>query len=243
MPPLPRPLPLAVASALALLAQPAGAEPRAYRVAARDGGTRIEIVLPYSFGTHRSSVASVQGEVRIDPETLAVAGGRLAVPIDAIRSDDATRDCHMREALGLDYRRSRFPKEHACEDDRLPASGPDAVAFPEIAVEVQRARLLGDAALLAGGKEIRAEADVAFVIHGVARPARLELTVSRDPAAPGALRLRGSHAFTLRDYGVVVKSAHVLFVTISVDERATAAFDLRLVPATGAAGAGPGPTD
>jgi polyisoprenoid-binding protein YceI len=187
--------------------------------------------MPYTFGTHRETVTAVTGEILLDPVALEASGGELAVPLDGIRSDDSTRGCHLRSSLGLDYARSRFPKEHACDGrDRLPAEGPDAVAFPEVRIDVTRARSLGDAGALAEGRPVSVDVVGRLTIHGVTRPLRLGLAVTRDPAAPSALRVRGRLPVKLADHDVVVKSARVLLVTISADEEAAVLIDARLVP-------------
>jgi polyisoprenoid-binding protein YceI len=194
------------------------------------GPAGISLEVPYTLGTHKERVVAAEGELQLDPATLTLAGGRLVVPLSAIRSGDATRECHLREALGLDYARSRYPRDHVCENDRLPGSGTDAIAFSEIVLDLSRGGPLGDPAVLDRGGEVPVEAEGTFTIHGVTRPVRLRLTASRDPSSPSALRLRGRHVFRLADFGVVVKPAKVLFVKISVGEEVTAVVDARLVP-------------
>jgi len=237
MPSIPMHLRLGFATLLAVaLPGPAHGEPRPHRVvlsaAAGEsaGPAGISLEVPYSLGTHGERVVAVEGELRLDPATLALAGGRLVVPLSAIRSDDAKRECHLREALGLDYTRSRYPRDHVCENDRLPASGPDAIAFPEIVLDLSRGGPLGDPAALDRGGEVPVEAEGTFALHGVTRPVRLQLTASLDPSWPGALRVRGRHAFRLADFGVVVKPVKILFVKISVGDEVTAVVDARLVP-------------
>src|SRR4029450_4001930 len=112
-----------------------------------------EAFLVYSLGTHTTTANAVQGTLRLEPNTLDAAEGSIVVPIASLRGDGGTRDCHMREALGLDYSRSRFPSEHVCDGENpLPATGPDAIVFPEIRLELLSARPLDDLGLLAAGK-------------------------------------------------------------------------------------------
>ena len=213
---------------LAALGAPgAGAEVQTYRVAPRLDGPGIEISVPYTLGVHSESVRRISGEVRLDPAAPVGASGTFSVPIDAIASDQAERDCHMREALGLDYSRSRYPKDHVCNDDRLPAG---SVAFPEIVLRIDRAA----APALASappGTEVPVSADATWTIHGITRPARLQLSASREQTPPGSLRIRGSSTIRLADFDVVVKSAGALFVTVSVGDSANLKMDLTLVPA------------
>src|SRR5262249_53547993 len=105
-----------------LLPLPAFAEARTYRVASPAEGSKAEAQVAYSLGTHSVPAQDVQGEVALDPPPLAWGSGAVVVPLAGLRGDGGTRDCHMREALGIDYAAGgRFPKDHACDDhDRLP---------------------------------------------------------------------------------------------------------------------------
>jgi polyisoprenoid-binding protein YceI len=206
------------------VAAQAAAQPYAVRLP--QGGLEIEV--PYSLGTHHEHVTAVDGTLRLDPETLRLERGRLVVPLAGFRSDDAKRGCHLREALGLDYARSRYPKDHVCDDrNALPASGPDAIAYPEIVLELTH----GAPAAGAGG-----EVEVAGTLtaHGVSRPVKLRLTVSRQASDPGLLRVRGRLPLRLADYKVQVKSAGVLFVSISVKDEVTVVIDALVEPLRGA---------
>jgi polyisoprenoid-binding protein YceI len=206
-----------------------------YRAVAGPPVPAVTIEVPYTFGKHQQTVNAIRGELIIDSDSLTSAHGRLAVPIDGIVSDNPERDCHLREALGLDYGRSRFPKKHACDGaHRLPASGPDSVAFSDVTFEVERARVGGDV-LRGGTGGTSVDVEGAWTIHGVTRPARLSLTLSPDASLPGALRVRGRTSFRLKDFGVVVKSTGVLFVKSNVGEVVTATFDVLLAPAPGRA--------
>ena len=215
---------------IALLAAVARADaPQAYRLVQGAAGPGISVSLHYTFGTHEVRALRATGEVRFDPDAPESMRGSLRVPIDDLKSDNAERDCHMREALGLDYARSPFPKEHVCAGNGI---APGMVAYPEIALEVRGAQS-PPVATLSVGKETPVSIDATWSLHGVSRPAKLALTVSRDAKTPGALRIHGSAQIRLQDFGVVVKSATIVFVTSSVDETATVQFDLTLAPARG----------
>ncbi len=205
------------------------AAPRHYRVASPAEGSKAEAAVVYSLGTHTPIAQEIRGEVRLDPATLASASGPVVVPITGIRGDGGTRDCHMREALGLDYAAGgRFPREHACDpEDRWPASGPESVAFPDIRLEVLGARPLDDVALLESGKPVRVEVEVRWTVHGVSRPARELVRAVRDGTG---LRVRGRSTIVLAEHGVVVKSTRVLFAEVKVGDAVTVTYDLRLLP-------------
>ena len=219
-------------AALALLAflfpLPARAASEAYGVRLPQGGLEIEV--PYSLGTHHEHVTAVEGTLRVDPDTLRLERGRLAMPIAGFRSEDPKRSCHLREALGIDYARSKYPKDHVCDDqNKLPASGPDAVAYPEIALELTQ----GGPAKTGSSPSAVGEVDVegTLTVHGVSRPVKLHLTVSRQASEPGMLRVRGRVPLRLPDFGVKVRSAGALFVSITVKDDVTVVVDALLEPA------------
>ena len=215
---------------LAALALLAALSPLRARAAAAAYSVRLPregliVDVPYSMGTHHEHVTAVDGTLRIDPEALRVQRGRLVIPLAAFRSDDPQRGCHLREALGLDYARARYPRDHVCDaQNHLPATGPDAIAFPDIVLEVSKG---GPVASATG--EIEAEG--LLTVHGASRPVRLHLAVSRDASLPGTLRVRGRIPLHLADFGVQVKPAKVLFVSITVHDEIAVAVDALLEPA------------
>ena len=211
-----------------LIASPSVAQMRSWQVAPDAQRPAIEILLPYSVGTHKQTVGEVRGQIRANTESLRTIEGLLTVPINSIVADGGKRDCHMREALGLDYKSSRFPKEHVCDDgNRLPSTGPDGLAFPEIQLELKTIRPIDEPKLLDQGKSVSAEVQGTWTIHGVSRPAKLVIHLSREGTA-GALRVRGREWFALKDFGIVVKPAQVLFASITAGDVATANIDLLL---------------
>ena len=220
----------AAAVALFLLAGPARAEPRTYRVASVAEGSKAEAIVVYSLGSHTQTAGEVRGEVKADPSTLAEVSGAVIVPLASIRGDGSTRDCHMREALGLDYAAgSHFPAEHVCDsNDQLPASGPDAIAFPELRMELITAHPLDDLSLLAQGQPVRVELEVKWTIHGVTHAQKELARVLRDGTG---LHARGRSTVVLKDFNVVVKPVKVLFAEVKIGDAVTVTYDLKLVPA------------
>ena len=192
-------------------------------------GSKAEAAVVYSLGSHTQVAQEIRGEVMVDPSTLASVSGAVVVPISGIRGDGGTLDCHMREALGLDYTAGgRFPKEHACDaHDQLPASGPESIAFPDIKLELLGARPLDDLGLLGAGQAVRVEVEARWTLHGVSRTTRELVRVLRD--GPG-LHVRGHSTVVLADYGIVVKATKVLFSEIKVGVAVTVTYDLRLLP-------------
>src|SRR5215471_21288056 len=130
----------------------ASGEPRQYAVIPDPRGKGTTVEIPYTFGTHQVAATQIEGQIELDSKSLDVRSGHLWVSISELKSDDPKRDCHMREALGLDYSRSRFPKEHVCDgQNRLPTSGNDAIVYPRIELRVTGSKALDDPHLLAQG--------------------------------------------------------------------------------------------
>jgi len=192
---------------------------------ARDG---LVVEVPYTMGTHRERVTGVDGALRLDPDALRLEGGRLVVPLADFQSDDPKRGCHLREALGLDYARSRFPREHVCDaQNRLAPSGPDALAFPEVILELSGGAPTGP---VSGDGVTQVELNGTLTLHGRTRALRLRLGVERVASPVSGLRVRGRVPVRLSDYGVVVKSARVLFVSIAVKDEVEVVVDALLEP-------------
>src|SRR5262245_5385660 len=91
--------------------------------------------LGWTLGTHEGRASQVSGSLRARLDPLEILEGEFRVPIGAMSTGSVSRNCHMREALGIDYSRSRFPREHVCVNDQVPASGPDSVVFPDIVIK------------------------------------------------------------------------------------------------------------
>ncbi len=212
----------------ALLPVAALGEPRTYRVAPPSEGSKAEAIVVYSLGNHTQTAQEIRGEATLDLTTLSGGSGSVVVPIAAIHGDGSTRDCHMREALGIDYAAGgRFPKEHVCDgQNHLPASGPESVAFPDIRFEILGARPLDDLGLLDSGKPVRVELDARWTVHGVSKQQKELTRVVREGSG---LHARGRSTVVLADFGVVVKPTKVLFAEIKVGDAVTVAYDLRLV--------------
>jgi polyisoprenoid-binding protein YceI len=208
--------------------RPAQAAPMEYRPApAPEGGASVRIDLPYTFGTHTFDARVVQGEVRVDWKEAPVVTGRLTLPLASIHGGGDTLNCHMREAMGLDYARSAFPGTHVCADGKLPATGNDAVAFPEIAFEIQRIAV-DSVRTRAGEYEVwRATASGRWTIHGVTRDASIDLRLTvpaNETAHPRWVRVEGVRKIRLSDYGIQVKRAFV----VTAGNEATVKLDVLL---------------
>src|SRR4051794_16967897 len=102
---------LVIATTLNTAEQPAGTI--SYQVVSNQRSA-IQIQIPYTFGTHDMVAHSVRGGLQVRAGSLAFMSGGFSVPISAIEAGNGTLACHMRESLGLDYMKSKFPGEHVC---------------------------------------------------------------------------------------------------------------------------------
>ena len=179
---------------------------------------RISISVPYTLGTHTGEVAWPDWTLSVGPGRSRVAALRIAFPIAKIDMGKGKMNCHMTEALGLNYAVSQFPEKHACDrNHRLPSQGPDSVVFPEVVFRAEPFDLpASDGKIALKG---------AWTIHGVEKDAVLSVDFRRNP--DGSFDFSGSHRWTLEDYGVVVKP----FLAISVKGTVQADFQSKLRPA------------
>jgi hypothetical protein len=214
---------VAAAVGLPLAAARAQSQAATYHLAASpDGAPGLRVDLPYTFGTHQFEVRDVRGEVRVDWTGAPSVSGRLSVALTALRGGGETLTCHMQEAMGLDYAKSAFPGDHVCSGGKLPASGKDAIAFPEIAFEIKSARLAAPAK-----QKVRVSVTGRWTMHGISHDDTfdLDLTPMQGNAGhPTLFRLEGARKIRLASYGIQVKRALV----ISAGEEATVKINLVL---------------
>lgn len=184
----------------------------------------VSFQIPYSLGTHSGASKTLTGKVDFDPTKPDFRGGRFTVPIASLTTGSDKQDCHLREAMGIDYSKSQYPDSHACEDNQLPAQGPDAVVFPEIAFHWKSSKIQSGQPPLEKGKPITVEAVGNWEMHGQTQATTVELSITLESAEPLTLRVRGRFPFSLKDYGIQVKP----FLFVKVKDTATAEVDFLL---------------
>jgi hypothetical protein len=183
--------------------------------------------LGWTLGTHQGRASQVSGSLRADLDPLVGAQGEFRVPIAAMSTGSSTRDCHMREALGIEYSRSRFPREHVCVNDRVPVSGPDSVVFPDIAINIRELRPpqpnTPPAPLkLVTNQKIDAQIVIGLSMHGVTQDLIAPVELQLDEMQ--RVRVTTSFDVTLSAFGVVVKMP----TPLSIEDRARVKLNLLL---------------
>jgi polyisoprenoid-binding protein YceI len=177
-----------------------------------DGNLGMSFSLGWTLGTHEGRASKVSGSLQAQLNPLTVGQGEFRIPIAAMSTGSVTRDCHLREALGIEYARSRFPAEHVCVNNQVPAAGPDSVVFPEIIVTVRGLRpVKADVPLtLTPMQPLDAEILLALTIHGIVHdlsaPVRLQLTKS------DVVQVETQFDVKLVDFGIVVKMPPLMSV-------------------------------
>ena len=204
------------------------AAPRTWTIVPQvSGDLGVTFSLGWTLGTHQGRASRVTGSVDAQIEPLAVTRGEFRVPIAAMSTASTTRDCHMREALGIDYARSHFPAEHVCVNDQVPVSGPDSVIYPDIVIKVQGMRpaqgaASGPAQRLTPMQWVDAQVLFGLSMHGTTRdmsaPIRLQLI------KPDMVQVQMEFEVKLADFGLVVKMPALM----KVEDRATVRLNLLL---------------
>lgn len=214
--------------ALILLAGASAQSAQDYKIvpkSAADTGIRFD--LAYTAGIHHGFSQNVAGDVIINVDPIEARSVTLKIPIDSMTTGDATRDCHMRESLGIDYTNSNFPKDHVCEKNKIPETGPNSVVYPNIELTILGVRSsdASPAPSLAVGKSATVSANVRLSIHGVSKDLVVPLTItSKD--SKGTLQVTSNFPVLLADFKIIVKK----FLFIKVADTANVKIDLNLVP-------------
>ena len=190
------------------------------------GDLGVTFSLGWTLGTHQGRASRVTGSLEAQIEPLAVTQGEFRVPITAMSTGSTTRDCHMREALGIDYARSHFPAEHVCVNDQVPVSGPDSVVYPDIVIKVQGVRpqgvASGPAQMLTPMQWVDTHVSFRLSMHGTTRdmaaPIRLQLI------KPDVVQVQMEFEVKLADFGLVVKMPALM----KVEDRAKVKLNLLL---------------
>jgi polyisoprenoid-binding protein YceI len=188
----------------------------------------IRFTLPYSLGTHEGQTHLILGEIKLDLDHPEKATGSLRASISTLTSDSDKRDCHMREALGLNYDQSDFPKDHVCDDEnQLPLTGKNSIAYPDIELKITSVKSHDPSGKIHREKETQIDVDGTWTIHGVTRTTRVPMKVIPEG---GKFRIQGSAPFALSAYRIEVKPAQLVFVTIRVADQAMILFDILMEP-------------
>ncbi len=191
-----------------------------------DSTSGITMNIPYDLGTHHGVASQVSGVITAS-QNFTIITGKLIVPIQFMTTGNPTRDCHLREALGLDYTKSHFPAAHICDaNNQLPTTGVDAISFPTLEFALLGVTGGGDiASELKSGSTIHLTAQGNWNIHNVQKTLSFPLTL--NVLANGLISIKGSVPFSLSDYNVIVKPV----LGIGVKNDMTANLDLLMAAA------------
>lgn len=193
------------------------------------GRSGLRFSIAYTAGVHNGDVKSIQGLLVTDQDNN-LSGAHVEVPIDAMATGDLSRDCHMREALGIDYTASRFPNEHVCDrNNRTPDAGADAVVFSKIIFDFTGFQSAPSTDLALAQTVL---VNGTLTIHGQTRAiTALPLTVQKITNADGSssLRVQGNFNLSLKNYQVIVKPFKFGPFEIGVSDTAKINIDMAFV--------------
>jgi polyisoprenoid-binding protein YceI len=175
-----------------------------------NGDSGVSFSIGYTFGVHVGKAGQATGSVQAQLDPLLLSSGDIVVPIASMTTGDPTRDCHMREALGIDYSHSHFPTDHVCVNDQIPATGPDSVAFPEIRIKLVDMKPLdgntpASSLRVVAGQTTDVNATLQLTIHGITQTTQSPVRLSLD--ASGRVQAQAQVSINIKDYGIVVKPA------------------------------------
>jgi polyisoprenoid-binding protein YceI len=183
--------------------------------------------VPYSLGVHNGKTLIDHVTIVFDPLNPQKMSGEIVIPIARMSTGNPQRDCHLREALGLNYDQSEFPANHVCDkENQLPTSGKNAVVYPYVIFNITGVSAINKD-VLSSGKAQNIFVDGEWTIHGVKKKDKIQLQLTLEK---GMLKAQGDKPLSLKDFNIIVKSGKFLFVTISVKPEIRTHFDLVLKP-------------
>jgi hypothetical protein len=163
----------------------------------------VKIKVPYTMGTHELEGRGLYGVVQFDEDAQLITEGNLGIPVSNLKGEKKTLVCHLNESLTLDYKKSDFPEDHVCEEDKLPHGGKNAPAFTEI-----QANLVKKFPLNSGPIQ------VSWTIHGVTKEMEVPSTIHWDKQTR-RLTITSKFSIDRRDFDITVKK----FLFIGVEEK------------------------
>jgi polyisoprenoid-binding protein YceI len=193
----------------------------------------VKFAIPYTAGVHEGTAKVIQGQVVLNGNKLETI--QVSVPIDSMSTGNITRDCHMREALGIDYTNSEFPAQHVCDsNNKTPATGPNSVVFPTIEFLFQaadHAQIINFDPSVADVQKLAVVGKI--TMHGISQAIKVgategvQTTVTRM-AGTDDLRLQTQFEVVLDDHKVQVKPFKLGPIEIGVGKKAKVTLDLVL---------------
>ncbi len=181
-----------------------------------NGEMGISFSVPYTAGVHTGKATAGEGSIELSSEGK-ILQGKFTVPLTAMTTDNPKRDCHLIEAMGLDYTVARYPKEHICSaSNKLPESGSDSVAYPTIEFQITK---FDETNTIDG--VTKGTVTGVWSMHGVSQDFRAPIEATQT--ATGAT-VKSKFTLSLAAYGIFVKPVLV----VSVKDTVTVTLDLDL---------------
>ena len=201
--------------------------------------TGVTFQIGYSAGVHDGTVNAIDTQVTLDSKNQ-ILSGVFTININSMSTGNKNRDCHMREALGIDYTNSKFPDEHVCDsNEQTPATGPDSIVFPEIKFEFSSVKANSNSVLpevLEVGKVYNLAIQGRLTVHGQVKDFTaadstefVPVQVKLLDAQTGEIQIVSKFDVVLKDFGVIVKPFKFGFVKISVADKAKVSLNMKLV--------------
>lgn len=202
--------------------------------------TGVTFQIGYSAGVHDGTVTEIDSRVTLDNKNQ-ILSGVFIININQMSTGNKNRDCHMREALGINYVNSKFPDEHVCDsNEQIPATGPDSIAFPEIKFEFSSVKMNSNSILpeiLEVGKVYSLAIQGKLTVHGQVKDFTaadstefIPVQVKLLDAQTGEIQLISKFDVVLKDFGVIVKPFKFGFVKINVADKAKVSLNMKLSP-------------
>ncbi len=222
-----------------LLSTSAFAQETKHYVLADAKSPGVTFQIGYSAGVHDGTTSEMTANVTLSQKN-AILKGDFKIPISQISTGNSTRDCHMREALGINYTDSKFPTDHVCDsDNQLPQTGPDSIAYPEIRFKFTNVKKDSGTELpevLEVGKAYKVAIQGQWIIHGQTvdlaaneGTESIPVQVKLLDAETQEIQVTGKFQISLKAFNIIVKPFKIAFIQSGVADNAKVTLNTKMV--------------
>jgi polyisoprenoid-binding protein YceI len=187
--------------------------------------SQITFRIPYTLGTHHGLPEEVAGNLNVDPDAIENLTGKFVIPVKSIKTGNPLRDCHLLEAMGLNYSQSAFPTEHVCDKkNQITDEELINLSFPTVEFEVKSAKIVKEKKV-DDKQYAKLEITGEWNIHGqkIVKTHSIDWeakTLDHGINQAMTVRVKGDLELSLKEFGIIVKSSKVLgLINIGVKDK------------------------
>lgn len=170
----------------------------------------INFSVKYTLGKHEGLVNQFTISGRISNNDV-INKVHLSIPIAEMSTQHGLRDCHMREALGMNYEFSVYPKKHLCNlVGKLSKKEQEQIVYPSVDVEILNIQTSSEQGFVIGTPVIT-DCLVKVTMHGVTKEYVMPVAVLKSLSSENSqvkYQVIVSTTLNTSDFGIIVKAVN-----------------------------------